>query len=228
MDITVQYTDEEKVLFDEVFRLKEQVHILEDEVFLLRREKQEHIQANHTDGAPPIVFMILSMLNILLFAADLIVGFGTLDINAGRLFDPQMYGHVALSIGIAAGTPALAIVFAILFAVTYRKYFFQVTKDPKMQEKAEKLNIRNYHAEEAKIDARYEAAFKELSGLKEIYERKNGELEALVEKKTREAEEERAKMIAERRKAMGGSAGTVAVVKTDSVGKKEIKSSEQG
>ena len=220
MDITVQYTDEEKVLFDEVFQLKEQVHILEDEVFLLRREKQEHIQANHTDGAPPIVFMILSMLNVLLFAADLIVGFGTLEINAGRLFDPQMYGHVALAIGVAAGTPALAITFAILFVISYRKYFFQVTKDPKMQARAEKLNIRNYYAEEERIDTRFKETFKKFSELKKIYESKNAELEALVEKKTREAEEERFRVIEERKKAMGVSAGAVEVKKAESVGKK--------
>ena len=117
MDITVKYTDEEKVLFDEVFRLKEQLRILEDEVFLVRREKQEHTQANHTDGLPPIVFLVISCLNILLFAADLIVGFGTLDMNVNNFADPQMHGHLAISIAFAAGTPTLAIIFAVLFIV---------------------------------------------------------------------------------------------------------------
>ena len=220
MDITVKYTDEEKVLFDEVFRLKEQVRILEDEVFLLRREKQEHTQANHTEGIPPIVFMILSMLNILLFAADLIVGFGTLDINRETIMDPQMYGHMALSIAFAAGTPTLAVIFAVLFVVSYRKYFFQVTKDPVMQEKAKKLNIKNYHVEEARIDAQYNEAFRKLSELKEIYNRKNDELEALVAKRTREADEERDREIAKRNENKKNSDLKIEVKKQESIGKK--------
>ena len=221
MDITVQYTDEEKVLFDEVFRLKGEVRLLEDEIFLVRREKQEHTQANHTDGIPPIVFMVISCLNILLFAADLIVGFGTLDLNVNTIADPQMHGQLALSIALAAGTPTLAVIFAILFVVSYRKYFFQVTKDPKMQKKAEELNIKNYHVEEARIDARYEEISRRYNELKVVYERKNAELEALVERRTRETNEEREKERKERR------SGNISVVKRESVAAEIKKDTEE-
>lgn len=195
MDITVEYTAEEKELFEEINTLREEVHVLEDEVYLLKKEKAEHTEANHTQGIPPIVFMVLSFLFFLVFAADLIVGFGLLDayIAQGVSFaHPTLFGGTALAIGVASGAPTLGVIFAVLFIVSYRKYFYQVTKDPKLQKKAAELNIKNYYATEDRIDRDYAEAYTKLEEKRKIYTEKQERLDELMTlRRLREIEEEK-------------------------------------
>ena len=197
MDITIEYTAEEKELFEEINTLREEVHVLEDEVYLLRKEKQEHTTEYHTQGGAPIVFLVIACLFILVFAADIIVGFGLLDYHIKdihSLANPSLFGSVSLAIGVAAGTPAVAVVFLVLFAVSYRRYFYQVTKDPEMQKRAAKLNIKNYYAVEERIDRDYERVSNELRIKKAAYEEKKQRLdELLMARRFAEAENERRK-----------------------------------
>ena len=183
MDITVEYTAEEKELFEEINTLREEVHVLEDEVYLLKKEKAEHTEANHTQGIPPIVFMVLSFLFFLVFAADLIVGFGLLDAHIAQgvsFAHPTLFGGTALAIGVASGAPTLGVIFAVLFIVSYRKYFYQVTKDPKLQKKAAELNIKNYYATEDRIDRDYAEAYTKLEEKRKIYTEKQERLDELM------------------------------------------------
>lgn len=195
MDITVEYTAEEKELFEEINTLREEVHVLEDEVYLLKKEKAEHTEANHTQGIPPIVFMVLSFLFFLVFAADLIVGFGLLDAHIAQgvsFAHPTLFGGTALAIGVASGAPTLGVIFAVLFIVSYRKYFYQVTKDPKLQKKAAELNIKNYYATEDRIDRDYAEAYTKLEEKRKIYTEKQERLDELMTlRRLREIEEEK-------------------------------------
>lgn len=195
MDITVEYTAEEKELFEEINTLREEVHVLEDEVYLLKKEKAEHTEANHTQGIPPIVFMVLSFLFFLIFAADLIVGFGLLDAHIAQgvsFAHPTLFGGTALAIGVASGAPTLGVIFAVLFIVSYRKYFYQVTKDPKLQKKAAELNIKNYYATEDRIDRDYAEAYTKLEEKRKIYTEKQERLDELMTlRRLREIEEEK-------------------------------------
>ena len=195
MDITVEYTAEEKELFEEINTLREEVHVLEDEVYLLKKEKAEHTEANHTQGIPPIVFMVLSFLFFLVFAADLIVGFGLLDAHIAQgvsFAHPTLFGGTALAIGVASGAPTLGVIFAVLFIVSYRKYFYQVTKDPKLQKKAAELNIKNYYATEDRIDRDYAEAYTKLEEKRKIYTEKQERLDELLTlRRLREIEEEK-------------------------------------
>lgn len=195
MDITVEYTAEEKELFEEINTLREEVHVLEDEVYLLKKEKAEHTEANHTQGIPPIVFMVLSFLFFLVFAADLIVGFGLLDAHIAQgvsFAHPTLFGGTALAIAVASGAPTLGVIFAVLFIVSYRKYFYQVTKDPKLQKKAAELNIKNYYATEDRIDRDYAEAYTKLEEKRKIYTEKQERLDELMTlRRLREIEEEK-------------------------------------
>ena len=195
MDITVEYTAEEKELFEEINTLREEVHVLEDEVYLLKKEKAEHTEANHTQGIPPIVFMVLSFLFFLVFAADLIVGFGLLDAHIAQgvsFAHPTLFGGTALAIGVASGAPTLGVIFAVLFIVSYRKYFYQVAKDPKLQKKAAELNIKNYYATEDRIDRDYAEAYTKLEEKRKIYTEKQERLDELMTlRRLREIEEEK-------------------------------------
>ena len=184
MDITVEYTDEEKRLFDEVQKLKERIHILEDEEFLLRREKQEHLMVNHTDGRTPAVCIGISLFCWFIFAVDLIVG-----------FEFQMI-HFAAAITFASAAPVCAIIFLVLFIVTYRRYYYQVIQTDEGKKKAAELNIKNYYAEEDRIDTSYNKVMVELARLKEVYRRKEKELDEIVvskEMKTNKQREEEIK-----------------------------------
>ena len=74
MNIALEYTDEEKKLFDEAFRLKEEMNALQRESYVLRKERDEHVIENHTQGIPPIVYLALAFINLTIFISDLIVG----------------------------------------------------------------------------------------------------------------------------------------------------------
>lgn len=179
MDITVEYSDEDKILFDEVQRLKERIHILEDEEFLLRREKQEHTMKAHTDGGTPILFFAFSMFSWFIFAIDLVVGF---EFN---------FIHFAAALAIASCAPTCGVVFLIFAILAYRKYYYQVVQTEEGKKKAKKLNIRNYYAEEERIDNSYRDVMVELAKLKAIYKRKENEMDALVTTKTMKADKQR-------------------------------------
>ena len=189
MDITIEYTDEEKKLFDDVHRLKERIHILEDEEFLLRREKQEHLLKNHTDGRTPLIFLILACICLVIFAADMVIG-----------IEFKMF-HFAAALTIASCAPALAIVFFILFFLSYRKYYYQVVQTEEGKKKAQELNIKNYYAEEERIDSSYKKVMVELARLKEVQRRKEQELDAIVTTRTMETNKQREEAIRKRKEA---------------------------
>jgi hypothetical protein len=191
MDITVEYTEEEKRLFDEVQHLKEKVHLLEDEVYLLRKEYEEHTLENHTQGVPPIVYLAGVILSITLIICDLIVG-----------FEFEMFNFAA-AITIASVAPACTIFCGIMFAISYRKYYYQVVQTKAGRKKAEELHIKNYYSEQERIMESYRKSKDELDILKELYKRKSEVLDDLVERKTAEAEREREEIIRKRSKVIG-------------------------
>ena len=241
MDITIEYSDEEKKLFDEVFRLKERIHILEDEAFLLRKAKQEHSLKNHTEGGPPIMYLVIAGFSLFVFAADLIVGF------------EFHFVHFAAALAIASCAPMVAVVFIILFFISYRKYYYQVVQTEEGKRKAKELNIENYYAKEDELNSDYRKVSDELRKLKEVYAAKQQELDVLVtnkqmtvhkqrdleisERKQKEAEE-KARLEAEREKTAGEDGKNAEAEEKEEEGfrikvydtlenKKEIKKAEE-
>ena len=188
MDITIEYTDEEKKLFDEVFRLKERIHILEDEAYLLRKAKQEHSMKNHTEGGPPILYLVIVGISLFVFAADLIVGF---EYN---------FIHFAAALGIASCAPIVAVVFIVLFFISYRKYYYQVVKTEEGKRRAKELNIENYYAKEEELNSDYRRVSAELDRLKAEYNDKQQKLDVLVTEKQMTVHKQRDEEIAERKK----------------------------
>ena len=188
MDITIEYTDEEKKLFDEVFRLKERIHILEDEAYLLRKAKQEHSMKNHTEGGPPILYLVIAGISLFVFAADLIVGF---EYN---------FIHFAAALGIASCAPIVAVVFIVLFFISYRKYYYQVVKTEEGKRRAKELNIENYYAKEEELNSDYRRVSAELDRLKAEYNDKQQKLDVLVTEKQMTVHKQRDEEIAERKK----------------------------
>ena len=188
MDITIEYTDEEKKLFDDVFRLKERIHILEDEAYLLRKAKQEHSMKNHTEGGPPVLYLVIAGISLFVFAADLIVGF---EYN---------FIHFAAALGIAYCAPVVAVVFIVLFFISYRKYYYQVVKTEEGQQRAKELNIENFYAKEAELNSNYRRVSEELNRLKAEYNAKQQELDVLVTEKQMTVHKQRDEEIAERKK----------------------------
>ena len=188
MDITIEYTDEEKKLFDDVFRLKERIHILEDEAFLLRKAKQEHSMKNHTEGGPPILYLVIAGISLFVFAADLIVGF---EYN---------FIHFAAALGIASCAPIVAVVFIVLFFISYRKYYYQVVQTEEGKRKAKELNIENYYAKEEELNSNYRRVSAELDRLKAEYNAKQQELDVLVTGREMTVHKQRDEEIGERKK----------------------------
>ncbi|MBR6094523.1 MAG: hypothetical protein IKP92_05835 [Lachnospiraceae bacterium] len=172
MDITVKYTEEEQKRFDEVFRMKEHVRGLENELFLLGREMKDHTVENHVESVSPVVYLLIATANVVLFCADMIIG------NWSAMF--------SLAIAFAACTPVLAIIFLVLFFVKLRKYIYQTSKDPAVWEKAQAKGISNYYAEEKRIRESYEKVRNELEKQKAIYLAKQDELDMFVAQKSRE------------------------------------------
>ena len=195
MDITVVYTDEEKRLFDEVHSLKEKVHLLENETYLLRKEYEEHTLENHTQGVPPIVYLAGAILSITLVICDLIIG-----------FEFEMF-HFAAAIAVASVAPAIAIFCGIMFAISYRKYYYQVVQTKAGRKKAEELHIKNYYSEQERIMDAYRKAKDELDVLKELYRRKSEVLDELVERKTAENDRAREEAIRKRTEILGEKSG---------------------
>ena len=188
MDITVEYTEEEKKLFDEVQHLKEKVHLLEDETYLLRKEYEEHTLENHTQGVPPIVYLAGMILSITLVICDLIVG-----------FEFEMFNFAA-AIAVASVAPAAAIFCGIMFAISYRKYYYQVVQTKAGRKKAAELDIKNYYSEQERIMEAYQKSKDELDILRELYKRKAEALDDMVDRKTAEAEKARLTAIRNRTK----------------------------
>lgn len=176
MNIAVEYTDEEKKLFDEAQRLKEQVHILEDEVFLLAREHKEHALENHTNGVPPMIYMVGAMFFLTVFICDLIVGF-----EFGMI-------HFAAAIAVASTAPALTIFCLVMFFISYRRYYYQVVRTEKGKRRAKELHIVNYYAEEERIMEQYRKTRDQLDKLKALYQEKQDLCDALTARKDREAD----------------------------------------
>ena len=172
MDITVKYTEEEQKRFDEVFRMKEHVRELENELFLLGREMKDHTMENHVESVSPVVYLLIATANVVLFCVDMIVG------NWNSMF--------SLAIAFAACTPILATIFLILFFVKLRKYIYQTSKEPAIWEKAKAKGIPNYYAEEKRIHESYEKVRNELEKQKAIYLAKQEELDLFVAQKSRE------------------------------------------
>ncbi|MBR3636434.1 MAG: hypothetical protein IKN45_00795, partial [Lachnospiraceae bacterium] len=72
------------------------------------------------------------------------------------------------------------------------KYFYQVTKDPKLQKKAAELNIKNYYATEDRIDRDYAEAYTKLEEKRKIYTEKQERLDELMTlRRLREIEQEK-------------------------------------
>lgn len=176
MNIAVEYTEEEKKLFDEALRLKEQVRILEDEAFLLAREHKEHTLENHTHGVPPMVYMVGAMFFLTVFICDLIIGF-----EFGMI-------HFAAAIALASTAPALSIFFLVMFFISYRRYYYQVVQTEAGKRRAKELHIVNYYAEEDRIMEQYRKTKEQLDRLKALYQEKQDECDCLTARKDREAD----------------------------------------
>ena len=77
MDLTVNYSEEEKALFEEVHQIEQEIRRLENEAYSYRHEKENRYRVSSTNLVPTIIFCALFLFNILLLVLDIVIGLGT-------------------------------------------------------------------------------------------------------------------------------------------------------
>ena len=188
MDLTQNYTDEEKAVFERADQLRQQIRDLENNAYALRYEVKEHKAVSHTDLVPAIVFTVLCLINVILFILDILLGVGTFSYSSGREsnFDSNSVTLMALAIAFVVGTPTLAIYFGIMAFIHYRRLFYQTATGSDVQGKAHEKGFTNYAYQKRRMDIEYDLTEKRLMNLRKLYEEAQMEADAITERKERE------------------------------------------
>ncbi len=192
MDLTVNYSEEEKALFEEVHQIEQEIRRLENEAYSYRHEKENHYRVSSTNLVPTIIFCALFLFNILLLVLDIVIGLGTFTHVKESLLGQKLMLQLSISMAVVVGTPIAIVFFGIMSVINIRKLILQTSKNTRVIARAKKLGIENFYNEKDRMEGSYDSAEHKLAILRQRYREKKQELDAMtmaMEAKRREEQQ---------------------------------------
>ena len=192
MDLTVNYSEEEKALFEEVHQIEQEIRRLENEAYSYRHEKENHYRVSSTNLVPTIIFCALFVFNILLLVLDIVIGLGTFTHVKESLLGQKLMLQLSISMAVVVGTPIAIVFFGIMSVINIRKLILQTSKNTRVIARAKKLGIENFYNEKDRMEGSYDSAEHKLAILRQRYREKKQELDAMtmaMEAKRREEQQ---------------------------------------